>query len=86
MKLSEYFEAVAAPEIQLYKKRTTNQTTNPAHPREYLADLTEWTGIRDDIKKLLDPYMGFEVRYITLALLSCVGPPQPSRGSIRYLN
>ncbi|RVD89070.1 uncharacterized protein DFL_000092 [Arthrobotrys flagrans] len=60
MKLSAFFEAVAAPELRQYDQVTTKKTTNPAYPREYLADLTEWPEIRKDIKSLLDPYLDID--------------------------
>ncbi|KAK6530901.1 hypothetical protein TWF281_007735 [Arthrobotrys megalospora] len=68
MKLSAFLEAVAAPELKRYNPRlqltympSSVKTTNPVHPREYLADLAEWPGVKDDIKKLLDPLLDFEV-------------------------
>ncbi|KAK6329904.1 hypothetical protein TWF718_003331 [Orbilia javanica] len=61
MQLSEYLKAIAAPELIICEPRSTIKTTNPAHPREYLSDLTEWVGIKKDIKELFEPKLSFEV-------------------------
>ncbi|KAF3212451.1 hypothetical protein TWF106_009821 [Orbilia oligospora] len=44
MKLSELLDAIAPPEIRRATVYSTTKTTIPAHPREYLADLTLWPG------------------------------------------
>ncbi|KAK6508596.1 hypothetical protein TWF506_010680 [Arthrobotrys conoides] len=62
MNLSQFLNRVTPPEIQKTVKRSTTKTTAPAHPREYLADLTPWTGIDEDIKKLLDPHLNHSSR------------------------
>ncbi|KAF3204855.1 hypothetical protein TWF106_010953 [Orbilia oligospora] len=61
MQLSEFLEAIAALQLITCQPLSTTKTNNPVHPREHLPDLTEWTGIKRDIKKLLDPKLGFEL-------------------------
>ncbi|EGX53882.1 hypothetical protein AOL_s00004g541 [Orbilia oligospora ATCC 24927] len=61
MQLSEFLEAIAAPQLITCRPLSTTKTNNLVHPREHLPDLTEWTGIKRDIKKLLDPKLSFEL-------------------------
>ncbi|KAK6333297.1 hypothetical protein TWF718_011116 [Orbilia javanica] len=47
---------------------TTMRTTNPTHPREFLADITRWESIYDDIEKLLSPYLAIDFDDLDRAL------------------
>ncbi|KAF3312549.1 hypothetical protein TWF173_007159 [Orbilia oligospora] len=57
MDLSQFLDRITPPEIQKTVQRSTTKTTVPAYPREYLADLTPWLGIDEEIKELLNPHL-----------------------------
>ncbi|KAF3284288.1 hypothetical protein TWF970_011508 [Orbilia oligospora] len=68
MDLSQFLERVTPPEIQKTVQRSTTKTTVPAYPREYLADLTPWLRIDEEIKELLDPHLNhFSRRFLRAA-------------------
>ncbi|KAF3158124.1 hypothetical protein TWF225_008903 [Orbilia oligospora] len=46
MQLSEFLEAIAAPQLITCWHLSTTKTNKPVHPREHLPDLAEWTGIK----------------------------------------
>ncbi|KAK6517437.1 hypothetical protein TWF281_004094 [Arthrobotrys megalospora] len=60
MQLSEFLEAIAAPQLIICDHYSATKTKNPACPRKYLSDLTEWVGIKRDIKNFLDSKLSFE--------------------------
>ncbi|KAF3194756.1 hypothetical protein TWF225_005376 [Orbilia oligospora] len=68
MNLSQFLERITPPEIQKTVEHSTTKTTVPAYPREYLADLTPWVEIDEEIEKLLDPHLKhFSQRFLRTA-------------------
>ncbi|KAK6502869.1 hypothetical protein TWF481_007909 [Arthrobotrys musiformis] len=60
MQLSEFLEAITAPQLIICEPMSAKKTTKPAHPREYASDLTEWVGIKEEVKGFLDSKLSFE--------------------------
>ncbi|EPS42107.1 hypothetical protein H072_3923 [Dactylellina haptotyla CBS 200.50] len=68
MKLSEFFSAVSAPELNVSSGQlSSTSTTVPANPRECLTTLGEWPSIKKDIKKLIEPKMNLKFPELRVA-------------------
>ncbi|KAK6342310.1 hypothetical protein TWF718_007713 [Orbilia javanica] len=68
MNLSQFLDDITLPEIRKAPSRSTTRTTVPAHPRDYLSDLTPWVGLDEDIERFFSPHLSLKAQRFSQVL------------------